>query len=486
MKFYRKAESAARAILEAFRCGSVPKAMAPVFIRRKDNVPCRSWSNQMIAALFCGGDARGYRQWQEVGRQVKKGEKAAHILVPLVGKRSETDAESGQTQEQTFLYGFTSAPVFGLHQTEGAPLPPPDPEVMAWLENLPLVEVARSWGLSIDAYNGRPGAPLGKYRGRQGIALGVENLATWAHEMCHAAGDRLGNLTERGQHWRSETVAELGGAILLEILGHETHSDRGGCFEYVKAYADAVGIEPMAACQRVLNRTCDAVALILGTAAPVIDADGKRCRPWVFRIILSHSRKGYSEAVYRQTTEAFVQCLENAFHYFGGVPRRLVIDNLKAAVSRADWYDPEIHPKLQSLAEHYGTIFVPTKAYTPRHKGKVERGVDYVQENGLKGRQFSSLEEENRHLLDWEANVADTRIHGTTRKQVGGLLESVERPALLELPPDRFPSFQEATRKVHRDGYIAQADLRVDAHHPRKSSRVPVLSFRGPDSRGSC
>jgi len=191
-----------------------------------------------------------------------------------------------------------------------------------------------------------------------------------------------------------------------------------------------------------------------GTAAPVIDADGKRRRPWVLRVILSHSRKGYSEAVYRQTTEAFVQCLENAIHYFGGVPRRLVIDNLKAAVARADWYDPEIHPKLQAFARHYGTVFVPTKAYTPRHKGKVERGVDYVKENGLKGRQFSSLEEQNRHLLDWEANVADTRIHGTTRKQVGGLFESVERPALMELPSDRFPFFHEATRKVHRDGYV--------------------------------
>jgi len=191
-----------------------------------------------------------------------------------------------------------------------------------------------------------------------------------------------------------------------------------------------------------------------GTAAPVIDTDGKRRRPWLFRIILSNSRKGYSEAVYRQTTEAFVQCLENAFHYFGGVPRRLVIDNLKAAVSRADWYDPEIHPKLQSLAEHYGTVFVPTKAYTPRHKGKVERGVDYAQENGLKGRKFSSLEEQNRHLLDWEANVADTRIHGTTRKQVGAMFESIERPALLALPTDRFPFFHEKTRKVHRDGYV--------------------------------
>jgi hypothetical protein len=138
--------------------------------------------------------------------------------------------------------------------------------VTAWLESLPLVEVAREWGLAVDAYNGRAGSALGKYRVRQGIALGVENLATWSHEMCHAADDRLGNLKERGQHWRSETVAELGGAVLLEILGHGAESDRGGCWEYLKAYADDTGIEPITACQRVLKRTCDAVALILDTA----------------------------------------------------------------------------------------------------------------------------------------------------------------------------------------------------------------------------
>ena len=99
-----------------------------------------------------------------------------------------------------------------------------------------------------------------------GGALGVENLSTWAHELVHAADDRLGQLKERGQHWRSETVAELGGAVLLEVLGYETDSDRGGCWEYVTAYATDAGIEPVTACQRVLKRMCEAVALILDTA----------------------------------------------------------------------------------------------------------------------------------------------------------------------------------------------------------------------------
>ncbi len=268
MRFYRKAESAATAILAAFEGGDLPKALAPIFVNRKDNVPCRawSWSNQLLTAILGHSDARGYRQWQEVGRHVKKGEKSFPILVPMVRKRTGKDKETGEEKEHTYISGFTSAAVFGLRQTEGDPLPPPDPRVTKWLDNLPLIDVARQWGLTVDAFNGRPMAAQGRYRRGDGIALGVENLSTWAHELCHAADDRLGHLKERGQHWRSETVAELGGAIVLEILGHEADADRGGCFEYVQAYAADAGIEPIAACQRVLKRTCDAVALILDTA----------------------------------------------------------------------------------------------------------------------------------------------------------------------------------------------------------------------------
>ncbi len=108
--------------------------------------------------------------------------------------------------------------MFGYAQTDGEPLPE-RVESDRLIEALPLVDVAQSWGLSVGTYNGRPGGALGKYRWKHAIALGVENLATWAHELSHAADDRLGNLTERGQHWRSETVAELGGAILLSCLG---------------------------------------------------------------------------------------------------------------------------------------------------------------------------------------------------------------------------------------------------------------------------
>jgi len=194
-----------------------------------------------------------------------------------------------------------------------------------------------------------------------------------------------------------------------------------------------------------------------GRGAPVVNEDGSQKRTHVLRVVLSHSRKAYSEAVYRQTTDDLIRCLENAFWHFGGVPKTLIPDNMKAAVIKADWYDPELNPKLRSFCEHYGTVLLPTKPRTPRHKGKVERGVDYVQENALKGRKFASLREQNDYLLHWETTVADTRIHGTTRKQVLKVFQEHERHALGTMPLERFPCFQEGQRKVSRDGHVAVA-----------------------------
>jgi transposase len=198
----------------------------------------------------------------------------------------------------------------------------------------------------------------------------------------------------------------------------------------------------------------DEAQVDFGTGAPVIGPDGKRRKTHVFRVVLSHSRKAYSEVVYRQTTDDFLRCLESAFRHFGGAPRLIVLDNLKAAVKKADWFDPELNPKVRSFGEHYDVAFWPTRPYTPRHKGKVEKGIDYVQDNALKGRRFASLQEENRFLLDWELTVADTRIHGTTRRQVGKHFTDVERGALVPLPLEPFPSYHEGRRIVHRDGHV--------------------------------
>ena len=194
-----------------------------------------------------------------------------------------------------------------------------------------------------------------------------------------------------------------------------------------------------------------------GTGAPVIGPDGRRRRTHVLRVVLSHSRRGYSEAVFTQSTDDFIRSLENAFEHFGGVPRTLVIDNLKAGVLKADWFDPELNPKFEDFCRHYGIVVLPTKPGTPRHKGKVERGVAYVQDNALKGRKFTSLDEQNQHLLEWERDTADRRIHGTTKKQVLAHFTEAERKALLPLPAARFENFHEAKRRVSRDGHVEVA-----------------------------
>jgi len=193
-----------------------------------------------------------------------------------------------------------------------------------------------------------------------------------------------------------------------------------------------------------------------GKGAFIVNKDGRRTRPHLFRMVLSHSGAGYSEVVHRQDAETFIRCIENGFRHFGGVTETLVVDNLKAAVTKADWYDPEIHPKLRDFCRHYRTVVLPTKPRTPRHKGKVEKSVDYVQSNALKARTFPALAAQNEFLAKWKRKVADTRIHGTTRRQVCKALE-VEREHLAPLPDSLFPCFREAQRRVNRDGHVEVA-----------------------------
>jgi len=254
--------------------------------------------------------------------------------------------------------------------------------------------------------------------------------------------------------YHQEILAKLAEGLSRARIWQDLVSDGfGGSYDSVKRYVRRLGRTRPLPFRRIECNPGQEAQVDFGTGAPVVTA-GRRRRPHVLRVVLSHSRKGYSESVFRQTTESFLRCLEDAFWHFGGVPKTLVIDNLKAAVAKADWYDPEVHPIIQSFCEHYGTVMLPAKPYMPRHKGKVERGIAYVKGNALKGRRFASLAAENRHLLDWETNVADTRIHGTTRKQVGKVFKDTERAALLPLPPMRFPMFHEAQRSVHRDGHI--------------------------------
>jgi transposase len=284
-----------------------------------------------------------------------------------------------------------------------------------------------------------------------------------APEPAVAPTDSTPNPTPRGsgrvsgcEPWRKLIQARCDQGLSAQRIYQDLVADHGfvGSYYCVRRFVQRLERAHDLPFRRIECDPGDEAQVDFGTGAPVVGPDGKRRKTHVFRVVLSHSRKGYSEAVDRQTTDDFLRCLEDAFRHFGGVPRRLVLDNLRAAVTKADWFDPELNPKVRSFGEHYGTVFLPTRPYMPRHKGKVERGVDYVQENALRGRTFASLEEQNRFLRDWELTVADTRVHGTTRRHVGKHFDQIERAALLPLPADPFPSFREARRTVHRDGHV--------------------------------
>jgi len=118
-----------------------------------------------------------------------------------------------------------------------------------------------------------------------------------------------------------------------------------------------------------------------------------------------------------------------------------VVDNLKAAVLQADWYDPELNPKLAEFARFYGTVILPCKPGMPRHKGKCEAGVDYAQENAVKGRRFESLGAQNIYLAEWERNVADTRIHGTNPPAGAPVLPDGGAAAALAAAGGTLPKF---------------------------------------------
>src|SRR5262245_7172024 len=256
--------------------------------------------------------------------------------------------------------------------------------------------------------------------------------------------------------WRGLITAMAGRGLSAQRIYQDLVADHGyaGSYYAVRRFVHRLEQAHELPFRRIECDPGDEAQVDFGIGAPVVGPDGRRRKTHVLRVVLSHSRKGYSEVVARQTTDDFLRGLEGAFRHFGGVPRRLVLDNLRAAVTRADWFDPELNPKVRSFAEHCGTVFLPTRPYTPRHKGKVERGVDYVQENALRGRTFAGLEEQNRFLRDWELTVADTRVHGTTRRHVGNHFRDAERATLLPLPADPFPSFREARRAVHRDGHV--------------------------------
>ena len=191
-----------------------------------------------------------------------------------------------------------------------------------------------------------------------------------------------------------------------------------------------------------------------GYVGKMLDAEGRLRKTWVFVMVLSWSRYAYAEFVFDQKVETWLRCHRNALEFFGGVPNRLVIDNLKSGITRAVWDDPQVQMAYRECAEHYGFLILPCRPATPEHKGKVEGGVGYVQGRFMGGKGTQRLVQANRDVRRWCQEEAGMRIHGTTKEQPRRRFEEVEKERLKPLPEAAYDLAIWKKVKLHRDCHI--------------------------------
>ena len=183
---------------------------------------------------------------------------------------------------------------------------------------------------------------------------------------------------------------------------------------------------------------------------------GKYRRTRLFVMTLGYSRKSVRLLVWRSSVRIWAELHEKAFRRLGGCARVVVLDNLKEGVLVPDIYDPTLNPLYRDVLAHYGVVALPCRIQDPDRKGKVESGVGHAQKTPLRGLRFESLEEAQAYLDRWEQRWADTRIHGTTKRQVAAMFAE-ERPSLLPLPLEPFRYYQYGERVVHLDGCVEVA-----------------------------
>ncbi|MBC2714927.1 MAG: ArdC family protein [Desulfobacteraceae bacterium] len=243
-------------ILEKFKSGDIPKAIAMATFPIPDTPSCYwSFTNRTLMFLSGTGDARGYQQWKTVNRWVKKGAKATYILVPCFKK--EIKEETGEEKE--VLRFFKSSAVFKVEDTDGEDLEYQNLQ----LPDLPLLDKANEWGISVKAVPGNY-----RYFGyyctqRNEIALATPDEKTFFHEMAHAAHEKVNGKLKAGQDPFQEIIAELSSMALGLIVGKQLKDTTGNSFRYIERYAEKVKLTPHSACLKVLGETGKVLELIL-------------------------------------------------------------------------------------------------------------------------------------------------------------------------------------------------------------------------------
>ncbi len=202
-------------------------------------------------------------------------------------------------------------------------------------------------------------------------------------------------------------------------------------------------------------------------------ASGKYRRTRLFILTLGYSRKSVRLLSWRSSSRIWAELHEQAFRRLGGATRIVVLDNLREGVLHPDIYDPTLNPLYVDMLKHYGATAVPCRVRDPDRKGKAESAVGHTQRTPLRGMRFETIEEGQIYLDRWDANWADKRIHGTTKRQVAAMFEE-ERPHLLPLPVEPFRYYQHGERTVHLDGHVEVDGAYYAAPPGLIGARLPV------------
>jgi transposase len=267
--------------------------------------------------------------------------------------------------------------------------------------------------------------------------------------------DQVIGLRQRGVECRA----------IYDIL-REQHAFTGS---YGSVYRFVRHLEPRTpeAYVRVETGPAEEAQVDFGYAGLLRDPDADTLRKaWAFVMTLSFSRHSYVEFVFDQEVDTWLRCHRRAFEWFGGVVRRVVLDNLKAAIVHAALYDPVVQRAYRECAEHYGFLISPCRPRTPEHKGKVEQGgVHYVKRNFLAGRAFRDVREANERVLVWCIETAGRRIHGTTKEVPLARFDTIEREALLPLPTAPYALATWKQAKLHPDCHVVVDHAFYSAPH---------------------
>lgn len=256
-----------------------------------------------------------------------------------------------------------------------------------------------------------------------------------------------------------QTVVEtlLGQGVEMMTIFDRLRQDHGygGSYSSIRRFVHHLQPPEQRVTVRVHTAAGEEAQVDFGAAGSFVDPRTDQARPaHVFVLTLSFSRHQYAELVFDQKIATWIACHRHAFESFGGVPRRIVPDNLKAAVLVAELHDPVLGEAYRRLAQHYGCVISPTRPATPQHKGKVENGVHFVTRSFLAGQEFADIRLANEALRRWVTERAGTRDHGTTHQPPLELFTAREQAQLLPLPPEPFDLTETRRVKVHPDCHV--------------------------------